>query len=63
MEQTRRQKTQSTKITRLQHCISRDMRAENNGHEGGVLWFTGLSGAGKSTLAMKLEQRLFRDGY
>lgn len=39
------------------------MRAERNGHDGGVLWFTGLSGAGKSTLAIRLEQSMFRAGY
>lgn len=37
-------------------------RAQKNGHQGGVLWFTGLSGAGKSTLALALEQRLFARG-
>ena len=63
MEQIRRPEAQSTNITRVQHGVSREMRAESNGHAGGVLWFTGLSGAGKSTLAVELEQRLFHDGY
>jgi bifunctional enzyme CysN/CysC len=43
--------------------ITPDQRAMNNGHLGGVLWFTGLSGAGKTTLAMELEKRLFAKGY
>lgn len=38
-------------------------RAGRHGHDGGVLWFTGLSGAGKSTLAIGLEQALFAKGY
>ncbi len=63
MEQSRRPEAQSTNVTRVQHGVSRDTRAERNGHAGGVLWFTGLSGAGKSTLAVELEQRLFHDGY
>lgn len=29
------------------------------GHQGAVLWLTGLSGAGKSTIAKMLEKRLF----
>ena len=38
-------------------------RARRHGHEGGVLWFTGLSGSGKSTLAIGLEQALFAEGF
>ncbi|MDQ6995759.1 MAG: adenylyl-sulfate kinase, partial [Mariprofundaceae bacterium] len=34
------------------------MREQLNGHQGAVLWFTGLSGAGKSTLANAVEERL-----
>ncbi len=63
MNHPRRPGAQSTNVTRVQHRVSDDMRAERNGHGGAVLWFTGLSGAGKSTLAVHLEQRLFRDGY
>ena len=37
-------------------------REAANGHQGGVLWLTGLSGAGKSTLAFALEERLFQRG-
>lgn len=63
MNYSRQPGAQSTNVTRVQHRVGGDMRAERNGHAGAVLWFTGLSGAGKSTLAVQLEQRLFRDGY
>ncbi len=53
----------ATNITRVEHNVSVDARARNNGHQGGVLWFTGLSGSGKSTLAVGLERRLFNLGY
>ena len=46
-----------------QHLVSRDERAERNGHAGAIIWLTGLSGAGKSTLAMALERRLFAHDY
>ena len=63
MNHSKRPELQSTNVTRVQLRVSGDMRAENNGHVGAVLWFTGLSGSGKSTLAVHLEQQLFRDGY
>ena len=37
-------------------------RAELNGHQAAILWFTGLSGAGKSTVANRLEQKLLAIG-
>jgi len=40
--------------------ISRFDREQQNGHQGVVLWFTGLSGAGKSTVANALEQELVK---
>ena len=40
-------------------AVNRAVREHLNGHQGGVLWFTGLSGAGKSTLANALEKRLY----
>ncbi|QYJ74649.1 adenylyl-sulfate kinase [Shewanella sp. FJAT-52076] len=45
-----------------QHAITHSERAEQKGHRGAILWFTGLSGAGKSTLAGALEAELFRRG-
>ena len=34
-------------------------RTKHFGHQGAVLWLTGLSGAGKSTIARELEKKLF----
>jgi adenylylsulfate kinase len=42
--------------------VTRERRAENNGHKSVVLWFTGLSGAGKSTVAHALEETLYQLG-
>lgn len=50
-------------LTRVAHSVATTERERQNGHLGGVLWFTGLSGAGKSTLAFALEKELFVRGY
>lgn len=42
--------------------VSRADRERLNGHQGKVVWFTGLSGAGKSTLANALEAALHEKG-
>jgi adenylylsulfate kinase len=42
--------------------VTRARREQLNGHQSGLLWFTGLSGAGKSTLAHAVEERLHRQG-
>jgi bifunctional enzyme CysN/CysC len=42
--------------------ISRIDRERINGHQGKVVWFTGLSGSGKSTLANALEVELHGRG-
>ncbi|MEG9862285.1 MAG: adenylyl-sulfate kinase [Parvularculales bacterium] len=52
-----------TNIQRVPHAVSVEERIRRQGHEGGVLWFTGYSGAGKSTLAVQLERRLFDLGF
>ena len=44
------------------HPVSREEREQQHGHQGVVLWFTGLSGSGKSTVAGALEQALHRAG-
>jgi len=62
-DQRRALGVKSTNLTRVEHSVTADNRAQRNGHSGGVMWFTGLSGAGKSTLAMGVEQRLFNKGY
>lgn len=42
--------------------VTRLRREEMNGHDGVILWFTGLSGAGKSSLAHAVEEELHRMG-
>ena len=42
--------------------IGREAWEERNGHQGAVLWFTGLSGAGKTTVASKVVGALFEAG-
>ena len=42
--------------------VTRERRESQNGHHGGLFWFTGLSGAGKSTLAHTVEEKLHRQG-
>lgn len=44
------------------HPVSRADRESQHGHQGVVLWFTGLSGSGKSTVAGALEQALHQIG-
>lgn len=53
----------ASNITRVEHAVSADARARRNGHQGGVIWLTGLSGSGKSTLSIAAERRLFNLGY
>jgi adenylylsulfate kinase len=43
-------------------AISRDQRERLHGHEGCVVWFTGLSGCGKSTVANEVDRLLFERG-
>lgn len=56
-------KSGASNVSRVEHRVSDDMRRRQNGHAGGVIWFTGLSASGKSTLAVELERRLFDGGY
>lgn len=44
------------------HAVTRADRERQHGHQGVVLWFTGLSGSGKSTVAGALEQALHQLG-
>lgn len=50
-------------ITWHHAAITAEDRAARNGHDGAVLWFTGLSASGKSTLAVELEKLLFTLGF
>jgi len=42
--------------------VDKEARTERQGHQPGVVWFTGLSGAGKSTIANIVEQKLHAEG-
>jgi len=53
----------ATNITWHHGDIKREDREKANGHQGAVIWFTGLSASGKSTLAHALENALFEKGY
>ena len=59
----RRDAPKADNIYMVEHLMSKENRAQNKGHQGGIFWFTGLSGAGKSTLAMAVENALFEKGY
>ena len=52
----------SKNLKRVDHQVAIAERWARNGHEGGVLWFTGLSASGKSTLAIALEKKLHSQG-
>jgi len=45
-----------------EHAVSRADRERAAGHQGCVLWFTGLSGCGKSTLANAVDRLLHERG-
>jgi bifunctional enzyme CysN/CysC len=42
--------------------VTAEQRSLRNGHQGRVLWLTGLSASGKSTIAVELERELFNLG-
>jgi adenylylsulfate kinase len=45
-----------------EHAVSRTERENRHGHNGCVIWFTGLSACGKSTIANLLDHRLHAMG-
>lgn len=53
----------SEHLTAVPHRVAAETRRRRFGHEGAVIWLTGLSASGKSTLAMGLEERLLELGY
>jgi len=59
----RRARPASGAVVPVRHQISASERGARAGHQGAVVWLTGLSGAGKSTLAIALERRLFDLGW
>lgn len=50
-------------LSAVAHHVAPAARRQRHGHDGAVVWLTGLSGAGKSTLAMGLEACLLEQGY
>jgi len=52
----------ATNIVWHQGAVTREDRAQLNGHRGCTVWLTGLSGSGKSTIAVDLEKRLLERG-
>ncbi len=52
----------SQNVHRQALSITREDRERLNGHQGKVIWFTGLSGSGKSTVANALEKELHAQG-
>jgi len=52
----------SSNVVWHRSTVSREARAERNGHNSLVLWFTGLSASGKSTLAHAVEDSLHKLG-
>jgi len=53
---------EATNVTWHQHNVSLQERCRLNGHQGAVLWFTGLSGCGKSTVANAVDRILHDQG-
>lgn len=49
-------------LTWFKGYVCRQQREKRHGHQGAVIWFTGLSASGKSTLAHILEKELHDRG-
>ena len=45
-----------------EHSVSREEREKLNGHNGCVIWFTGLSACGKSTISNLVDHKLHSRG-
>ena len=52
----------SNNLTKHNFSVTREQREVNAGHQGKVIWFTGLSGSGKSTVANALDEVLNKRG-
>lgn len=51
-----------TNIVWHEPAVTREQREAQGGHQGCVVWFTGLSGCGKSTVANLVDRMLFEAG-
>ncbi|REJ06367.1 adenylyl-sulfate kinase [Halobacillus trueperi] len=49
-------------LTWHEASIGKEAYRRKNGHQSGVLWFTGLSGSGKSSIANRLNKVLHEKG-
>ena len=63
VDQRQRFEVKATNLHPVEGRVGPEQRSSVNGHNGGVLWFTGLPSSGKTTLALELEQLLFAKGY
>jgi adenylylsulfate kinase len=45
-----------------EHSVTREERQRQNGHQGCVIWFTGLSACGKSTISNLVDHKLHSQG-
>ena len=54
--------SEEAKVVWHQHTVTRAEREKLAGHEGCVVWFTGLSGCGKSTVANAVDYQLHQAG-
>jgi bifunctional enzyme CysN/CysC len=52
----------ATNVHRQVLTVDKAARTYLNGHQPGILWFTGLSGSGKSTIANMVEAKLHSRG-
>lgn len=59
---TEKAPAEKTHVVWHDHSVSRESRERLNGHQGCVVWFTGLSGSGKSTVANLVDQMLHAAG-
>jgi len=53
---------EKTNVVWHEHLVTRAEREKVCGHQGCVVWFTGLSGSGKSTIANLVDQMLVARG-
>jgi adenylylsulfate kinase len=53
--------TDEPQVVWHRQTVARAQRETLNGHQGCVVWFTGLSGCGKSTLANEVDRMLYAD--
>lgn len=54
--------SRNNNVTWFNGYVSREDREKLHGHNGALIWFTGLSASGKSTIAHMVEKLLHRRG-